>query len=277
MTIIDSHQHFWQYDPMKHSWINEEMHLIRKDFLPADLKPILDNNQLSGCIAVQADPSEKETDFLIGLAKGNDFIEGVVGWVDLCAENINDRLAYYHQEKKVKGFRHILQAEEPAFMLQPDFLKGIACLQPFGFTYDILIYPKHLPAVIEMVKRFPDQAFVIDHMAKPLIKAGLLDEWKNGIETLAQFPNVFCKVSGLVSEADWNNWKPSDFRPYLDVVVDCFGVNRLMYGSDWPVCLVAAEYEKMLGLVKNYFAAFSSSEQSMIFGATAAAFYQLAE
>lgn len=275
MPVIDSHQHFWKYDPADHEWINDSMSVIRKDFLPGDLLPILQQNNIDGCIAVQADRSEKETDFLIELAAANDFIKGVVGWVDLRAENIRERLAYYKQYPIIKGFRHILQGEEPEFMLQPDFLRGIAVLKEFGFTYDILIYPKHLSAAIELVKQFPEQPFVIDHIAKPFIKDGLIDDWKHGMETIAQFPNVYCKLSGIVTEADWNNWKQEDFIPYLDIVVKSFGVNRLVYGSDWPVCLVAASYEKMIGVVKDYFASFSQEEREAIFGVNAARFYNL--
>jgi len=272
---IDAHQHFWKYDPVVHDWINEEMAVIRKDFLPGQLAPLLQQNNISGSVLVQVDQSEKETDLLIQLAKENPFIKGVVGWVDLRAENIRDRLEHYHQNKIVKGLRHILQGEDPKFMLQPDFLRGIAALQEFGFTYDILIFPKHLLAAIELVKQFPEQAFVIDHLAKPFIKAGLIDEWKKGMEMIAQFPNVSCKVSGMVTEADLKNWKREDFIPYLDVAVESFGVNRLMYGSDWPVCLVAASYEKVTGLVRNYFSSFSIAEQELIMGGNAFRFYHL--
>ena len=160
-------------------------------------------------------------------------------------------------------------------MLQPDFLKGIAALHEFGFTYDILIFPKHLPAAIELVRRFPEQPFVIDHLAKPFIKTGWIDEWKIGMQAMAQFPNVHCKISGMVTEADWAAWKKADFIPYLDVAVESFGVNRLLYGSDWPVCLVAASYEKMIGLVRDYFSSFSISEQEAVFGKNATQFYHL--
>ena len=272
---IDSHQHFWQYDTVTHDWINEEMRVIRKDFLPSDLLPLLQQNNISGCVAVQADQSEKETDFLIQLAKENTFIKGVVGWVDLRAEDIRERLSHYQHAKIVKGFRHILQGEDPAFMLRYDFLKGIAALHEFGFTYDILIFPKHLPAALELVKQFPDQLFVIDHMAKPFIKLGLIEEWKKCIVAIAQFPNVYCKVSGMVTEADLKNWKKEDISPYLDIVVNYFGIKRLLYGSDWPVCLVAGSYEKMMGLVRDYFSYFSGTEQELIFGRNASQFYQL--
>lgn len=272
---IDSHQHFWKYDPVAHSWINEEMSVIRKDFLPADLSPLLQQNHIDGCIAVQADQTEKETDFLIELGAQHSFIKGVVGWVDLRAENIRERLDHYQQYAVVKGFRHILQGEEPSFMLQPDFVRGIAALQEFGFTYDILIFPKHLSAALELVKQFPEQPFVIDHIAKPFIKDGLIDEWKKGMKALAQFSNVYCKISGMVTEADWKNWEKEDFTPYLDAVAESFGVNRLMYGSDWPVCLVAASYEKTVGIVQDYYSSFTASEQELIMGGNAARFYRL--
>ena len=277
MSSIDAHQHFWQYHPVTHDWINEDMAVIRKNFSPVELQPLLQQNNISGCIAVQADQSEKETDFLIQLATENTFIKGVVGWVDLRAENIRDRLLHYHQMPIVKGFRHILQGEDPAFMLQPDFIRGIAALQEFGFTYDILIFPKHLPATIALVEQFPAQLFVIDHIAKPFIKAGLIDEWKKGIQMIAQFPNVHCKVGGMVTEADWKNWKKEDFIPYLDIVVKNFGVSRLLYGSDWPVCLVAASYEKTIGLVRDYFSSFTVAEEELIFGKNATQFYRLIE
>ncbi|MES2328911.1 MAG: amidohydrolase family protein [Bacteroidota bacterium] len=273
--IVDSHQHFWKYDPIVHEWINGDMSVIRKDFLPGDLWPVFQQNNIECCVAVQADQSEKETDFLIELANTNPFIKGVVGWVDLRAENIKERLEHYKQYPVVKGFRHILQGEDPSFMLQPDFLRGIAALQEFGFTYDILIFPKHLSSAIELVKQFPEQPFVIDHIAKPFIKDGLIDDWEKGMQTIAQFPNVYCKISGMVTEADWNNWKPEDFTPYLDIVTEAFGVNRLLFGSDWPVCLVAASYEKMLVLVEDYFSSFNTEENAGVFGGNASRFYGL--
>ncbi len=272
---IDAHQHFWQYEPTKHSWIDEEMSAIRKDFLPADLAPILSSNGVIGTIAVQADQSEQETDFLLGLADEYDLIKGVVGWVDLRAVDVAERLAYYAQFKHIKGFRHILQGEEPAFMLQPSFIDGIAALQEHNFTYDILIFPKHLDAALELVKRFPNQPFVIDHIAKPYIKAGQIDEWAKGMVALSHYQNVYCKVSGMVTEADYKMWQPTDFAPYLDVVVEAFGMNRLMFGSDWPVCEVAASYSQMIGIVEDYFASYSIDEKNQFFNQNASKFYNL--
>ena len=275
MQKIDSHQHFWHYNNVKHDWIDDAMSVIRKDFLPDNLKPLLKQNGMDGCIAVQADQSEAETDFLLSLQKENPFIKGIVGWVDLRAGDIKERLMYYKQFKAVKGFRHVLQGEEPSFMLQPDFLRGIAALKEFDFTYDILIFPKHLPAAIELVKQFPRQQFVIDHIAKPFIKAGLIDEWKRDMQTIAQYENVYCKISGMVTEADYTSWKQEDFYPYIDVVTEAFGTKRIMYGSDWPVCLAAASYHKMLGIVQGYFDSFSPAEQQDFFGNNAISFYHL--
>ena len=272
---IDSHQHFWQYNSTKHSWIDDEMAIIRKDFLPDDLAPIIKANGVIGTVAIQADQTEEETDFLLGLADRNDLIKGVVGWVDLRATDIAERLGYYAQFKYIKGFRHILQGEDPAFMLQPSFLRGIAALKAYNFTYDILIFPKHLEAALELVKRFPDQPFVIDHIAKPYIKAGLIEEWAKGISALSEHENVLCKVSGMVTEADFKKWHPSNFTPYLDLVVESFGINRLMFGSDWPVCEVAASYGHMIGIVEDYFATFTLEEKNQFFNQNASGFYNL--
>ncbi len=274
-VTIDAHQHFWHYQPEKHSWIDDTMAVIRKDFLPGDLVPVLAANNIDGCIAVQADQTEAETDFLMELSGKHTCIKGVVGWTDLRAENISARLAHYRQFNIVKGFRHVLQGEAPEFMLQPNFIRGIAALKEFDYTYDILIFPQHLDAAWQLVQQYPYQPFVIDHIAKPYIKAGLIDEWKKGMALLAQQQNVYCKVSGMVTEADHQHWQPADFTPYLDAVVNAFGTKRLLYGSDWPVCLVAASYKNMLQVVQQYFASFSLTEQQDIFGNNASRFYSL--
>jgi L-fuconolactonase len=275
MYAIDSHQHFWQYHPDKQNWIDDTMSAIRRDFLPKDLEPVFRQSNIAGSVAVQADQTELETEFLLTLQTDNSFIKGIVGWVDLQSEDIDSRLAYYSQIPGIKGFRHVLQGEVPEFMLQPDFIRGIAALQKFNFTYDILIFPKHLQAAIALVKQFSHQKFVVDHMAKPYIKAGLIEEWKRDIKSIAVFENVFCKISGLVTEADFAHWKIQDFRPYLDVAVEAFGTKRILYGSDWPVCLVAASYQQTKGIVDDYFASFSESEREDFFGRNAINFYQL--
>lgn len=273
--IVDAHQHFWNYDPLVHEWIDDSMQVIRKDFLPADLKPLLDQSGVDACVAVQADQTEAETHFLLGLAHDNAWIKGVVGWTDLRSKQVIENLSHYQTHPLLKGFRHVLQGEDPSFMLQPDFLRGIGHLASFGFTYDILIFPKHLDAALELVKLFPNQPFVLDHLAKPLIKDGLLEGWQQGIRKLAQHPNLSCKVSGMVTEANWANWKASDFIPYLEVLVESFGTKRLMYGSDWPVCQVAADYGQQIAIPRNYFKQFSASEQADIFGHNATRFYHL--
>jgi L-fuconolactonase len=275
MPVIDAHQHFWNYDPAVHAWINEEMSVIRKDFLPGDLKTVFAENNIEGCVAVQADQSEQETDFLLSLANDNPFIRGVVGWVDLRAVNIRERLAHYKQYPLVKGFRHILQGEDPAFMLTAEFRRGIAALKEFGYTYDILIFPKHLAASLELVQQFPEQKFVIDHIAKPDIKNGLLDNWEKGIRALAKMPNVYCKISGMVTEANWQTWTKEDLYPYLTVVTEAFGTKRLLYGSDWPVCLVAAAYNDMMFPVRDFYQTFSTEEQDAVFRKNAIEFYHL--
>lgn len=272
---LDAHQHFWNYETARHSWITDDMAVIRRDYLPGDLQPLLRQNGMEGCIAVQADQTEKETNFLLQLAEENNFIKGIVGWTDLQSAQVEERLLYYQQFSKIKGFRHVLQGELPGFMLQPAFLRGIKALGKFDFSYDILIFPQHLAAALELVKLFPDQQFVIDHIAKPVIKAGLIEDWKRGIKAIGQCPNVFCKVSGMVTEADFRQWKKEDFTPYLDVVTEAFGINRVLFGSDWPVCQVAASYGQMLSIVTEYFSTFSMEEQRLFFGGNAKKFYRI--
>lgn len=273
---IDSHQHFWKFDPVRDSWITEEMKVIQRDFAPEDIKPLLDNNNIGGCVAVQADQSDKENSFLLALAEKNDFVKGVVGWVDFQAEDVEEKLIQYSSHDKLKGFRHVLQGEKQRdFMLRPAFKNGIGKLKHFNFSYDILIFPDQLKFTLDFVRSFQDQRFVIDHIAKPYIKDKKIDQWKKDMQALAKEDNVSCKISGMVTEADWKNWRKEDFKPYLDVVVESFGVKRIMYGSDWPVCLVAASYDKMFQIVKEYFSGFSNDEQQLFFGTNATQFYNL--
>jgi L-fuconolactonase len=275
MTTIDAHQHFWQYHPQRHGWIDDGMAMIRKDFLPDILQLLLAENAVDGCVAVQADQTVAETDYLLSLANENDFIKAVVGWIDLRADDVGEKLVQYKQYPLLKGFRHILQGLPSGYMLQPAFLNGIQQLGKLGFTYDILIYPNQLLEAAELVRQHPNQLFVIDHLAKPYIKLGLVDEWKKDMQAIAQFDNVYCKISGMVTEADVENWNPKDFLPYLDAVTNAFGTNRIMFGSDWPVCLVAASYKAVLGIVKDYYASFSPTEQESIFGLNAMQFYSI--
>ena len=273
---LDAHQHFWHFDPVRDAWITEgSMSVIRRDFLPTDLQPILQQNEIDGCVAVQANQSEMETHFLLELAEQYNFIKGVVGWVDLLSDTVSDPLDYYRGFPKLKGFRHILQGEKPEFMLQPKFIRGIKSLGEKGYKYDILVFPKHLAAVKSFLKQIDNQSFVIDHLAKPYIKRGLIKQWAKDMRSIAQHENVCCKISGMVTEADWQTWQVSDFTPYIDVVLEAFGANRIMYGSDWPVCLVAATYEKQFSIVKNYISELSDTEGAKILGLNAQRFYNL--
>jgi L-fuconolactonase len=276
MIKIDSHQHFWKFDPVRDSWIDKSMSAIQRDFLPGDLQPILNKYSIDGCVAIQADQSEAETEFLLKLAEGHDFIKGVVGWVDLRAADVGKRLEYFKQFKKLKGFRHVLQGEaDRAFMLSPQFTKGISALKPYEYTYDILIFPDQLGYTHQFVKTYGGHRFVIDHIAKPDIKTKNIEKWANGIKAIAKHENVCCKVSGMVTEADWYGWVLSDFEPYLDVIFEAFGTKRLMFGSDWPVCNVAGGYQQMLSIVKNYVSKLSADEQARFWGLNAIEFYKL--
>jgi L-fuconolactonase len=280
MTRIDAHQHFWKYDPPEFSWVTDQMAALRRDFLPEEFARELSANAMDASIAVQSSQSDKGTTFLLNLAVMHKTIAGVVGWVDLRAANVRDRLREYSRYKKLRGFRHIVQSEpDDRFLLQDDFMRGLACLKEFNFTYDILIYPKQLPAAVELAKRMPEQPFVVDHAAKPLIRSKEIDDWAKQMRELAAAPNVNCKLSGLITEADWNRWQPEDFTPYFEVLFNAFGPERLMFGSDWPVCLVAGTYSSVKQLIAAYIAqrfgadAEKRSVEQAIFGETAARFY----
>lgn len=274
--IIDAHQHFWIFDPVRDAWITEEMNAIRRNFLPADLAPVLQANGVDGCVAVQADQSEAETDFLLQLASENNFVKGVVGWTDLRSARLDERLDYYAQFPLLKGFRHIVQGEpDPAFLLREDFCKGVKALARHDFTYDILIYPHQLPAAVQFVEKFPEQRLVIDHLAKPYIKKGEVKGWEENMRAIGRHEHVYCKLSGMVTEADIRNWKQADFTPYLEVALEAFGPDRLMFGSDWPVCLVAADYPQMKKIVTDFIGTLTPAEQARIMGGNAAAFYKL--
>ena len=276
MIKIDTHQHFWKFDPVRDSWIDSSMAVIQRDFMPGDLKPILDKHGIDGCVAVQADQSETETNFLLELAENNDFIKGVVGWVDFRAADVGNRLDHYRQFNKLKGVRHVLQGEaDRALMLSPAFTRGIRFLKPYDLTYDILIFPDQLGYTHQLIKTFEGTRFVVDHIAKPDIKNKNIEKWAVGIKALAKHENVYCKVSGMVTEADWQNWVLSDFEPYLDIIFEAFGAKRTMFGSDWPVCNVAGGYQQMLSIVKNYTAKLSADEQAQFWGLNAIDFYKL--
>lgn len=276
MPRIDAHQHFWKFDPIRDSWIPDEMSMIRKDFLPSQFAPLLQQNGFDGCITVQAEQAEIENVFQLAHAKKNDFIKGIVGWVDLQAKNVRQKLSYYTRYKKIKGFRHILQGEaQRDLMLKPEFLKGIKALKEFNYTYDILIFPDQLGFTKQFVAQFPEQKFVIDHMAKPYIKSKKIDGWKKDIQQVAQYENVCCKISGFITEADMKNWKEKDFIPYFDIVLESFGINRIMFGSDWPVCNGGADYNTVINIMKKYFSSFTQNEQDQFFGDNAIKFYNV--
>ncbi len=273
---IDTHQHFWIYSPAEYDWIDESMAALRRDFLPEDLKPELEGNDFRGSVAVQARQTLEETRWLLELAERSPSILGVVGWVDLRSPDIRSQLKVLARNPKLLGIRHIVQSEpDNRFLLQPEFLRGISALEEFDLAYDILIYPKHLPVAAEFVERFPRQRFVLDHLAKPPIKSGNIDSWAHGITRLAEFPNVFCKLSGLVTEADWQHWHPDQIVPFLDVAFESFGPDRLMIGSDWPVCLVAASYARTVQVVKTYLLAQKPGCREAVLGGNAQRFWRL--
>ncbi len=272
---IDAHQHFWVYDPHEYEWIDDSMASLRRDFLPRDLKPDLDRNGFQGCVAVQARQTLEETQWLLDLARDAPFILGVVGWVDLRSPQVQSQLAAFAGNPKLVGIRHVVQSEPDGFLLQPEFLRGISVLEEFDLAYDILIYTQHLPIAVEFVQKFPRQRFVLDHLAKPPVKAGCIDSWAHGLRELAGFPNVFCKLSGLVTEADWQNWRPEQITPCLDVALECFGPHRLMIGSDWPVCTLAASYSRTTDVIKDYLSRQTPKVREAVLGRTAQRFWRL--
>jgi len=279
MQRIDAHQHFWKFDPVRDNWINDDMSVIARDFLPDDLLPLLEHNNIAGTVVVQSCHMDEDNRFMLDLADQYSFIKGVVGWVNLQSINVEDKLKYYHERcPKMKGFRHVLQADpDDQLMLRDSFKRGISLLNKYNFTYDILIYPKHLKYAAQLVAEFPDQKFVVDHLAKPYIKAREINDLKRDIEALSKNLNVYCKVSGMLTEADWYSWKTEDFTPYLDAVFNAFSINRVMYGSDWPVCKLAGGYNRAMEILQIYTSRFSEKEQEQFYGGNAIEFYNLTE
>lgn len=272
---VDSHVHFWKYDKKRDAWITNRMKVLQQDYLPEHLVTTLKRNGIDTVVAVQADQSELETHFLVEMSKTHDFINGVVGWIDLQNENSSKRLEYFSQYSVIKGWRHIVQGEEDDFMYREAFRNGIAVLQNYNYTYDILIYHHQLKAAVDLAASFPEQKFIIDHCAKPGIKEKKTEEWKTHINELAQNPNVYCKLSGLFTEAAWKNWSPAEFYPYLDVVFEAFGIDRLLYGSDWPVILLSGAYVQWKSLLEKYMENFKEEDRLKIFGLNAIRFYNL--
>jgi L-fuconolactonase len=274
---IDAHQHFWQYDAATHAWITDEMRVIQRDFLPADLQPLLEAHGFDGCMAVQAEQQVAETHWLLALAAQHAFIKGVIGWVDLKAPDIQDQLLSFSGFPQLKGFRHVVQAEPAGFLLDSDFNRGIACLKDFSFIYEILVYEHQLAEVVLFVQQHPNQVFVLDHIGKPNLRLSEPStNWFTQLEKLAAFPNVHVKISGLITEAVWNQWTASQFRPYLDFVLQQFGPQRILYGSDWPVCLLAGTYEEVVQVVQEWVASFGDNHMADLFwGMNAARLYRL--
>lgn len=273
---IDSHHHFWRYDPEEYSWIDDSMALLRRDFLPEDLQPEIQRSGIDGVISVQARQSLEETRWLLDLAAKYSFIRGVVGWVPLTDTNVGKILESLAGSGTLKSVRHVLQGEpDDRYMLRSDFNRGISLLKEFQLAYDILIFERHLPYVVEFVRQNPQQVFVLDHVAKPRIRDRIVSPWRENMRELAKFPNVYCKISGMVTEADYTSWKEEDLVPYFDTALEAFGPSRLLFGSDWPVCLVAASYGTWIAVVRRQIATLTDSEQSAILGGTAARVYRI--
>jgi len=273
---IDAHQHFWHYNPAHQVWMTDAMAVLRRDYLPGELAPLLRASGFGGTIAVQARQMPEETVWLLDLAAAHPCIRGVVGWVDLRAPDVRATLAEYAANPKLVGVRHVVHDEpDIQFMLRPEFRRGIAALREFQLTYDLLLFPCHLPVARQLVAEFPDQPFVLDHIAKPAIREGRLSPWKEDLQQLAAHPNVYCKLSGMVTEAPWRQWRPEDFHRYLDIVLEAFGPERVMIGSDWPVCTLSGDYGSTMRIVIDYVQRFPEALREAILGHNCARFYGL--
>jgi len=273
---LDSHQHFWHYSPSEHTWMTELMAALKRDFLPEDLEPLLHGIHFDGSVAVQARQNLEETRWLLELAQQYPFIKGVVGWVDLRSKQLPGQLERFARDPRLVGVRHLVHDEpDDGFMMRPEFRRGISQLRDFDLTYDLLLFPKHLTAAARLVEEFPQQLFVLDHIAKPKIAEGLISPWQDDLRQLAKFPNVFCKLSGMATEARWKQWQPGDFHRYMDIVFDAFGCRRIMIGSDWPVCALSGEYQPVMKIVVDYVQQFPAEDQAAILGGNCARFYQI--
>ena len=276
VETIDAHHHLWRYSAAEYGWIDEDMAALRSDFLPSDLKSAMESAGIDGTIVVQARQTMDETRWLLDVADATDAIRGVVGWAPIAGEDFPGCMEEFDGRAKLKGLRHVIQDErDPHYILREDFNSGIRTMLDSGLVYEILIFERHLEDAIHFVDEHPHQPFVLDHIAKPLIAAGRLEPWAMRMRELGRRPNVWCKLSGLVNEANWKTWTPETLRPYLDVAVEAFGPTRLMAGSDWPVCLLAIEYAQWFELLSTYFAGFSEPERAAVFGGTAIEVYGL--
>ncbi len=273
---IDAHQHFWKFNPVRDAWITPDMEVIRKDFFPDELEKILQSNGIDGSVAVQADESETETDFLLGLAEKNDFIKAVVGWVDLKSPGIEEKIVARKSNNKLKGFRSIMQGRpDEMYLTNPDFKSGIRYLSQYNYRFDLLIFHDQLLSLNRFVENFPDQYFILDHLGKPAIKYKEIKRWKEQIRILSRHPLTYCKLSGLITESDWKNWRYEDLSPYLEIAAEFFGTERLCFGSDWPVCLLAGSYGEVQGVLTKFLAQVSDAERKKVMGENTIRFYQI--
>lgn len=271
---IDTHQHFWKYNTTEYAWMGANMDSLRRDYLPHHLAPLLKSAGIDGIITVQARQVLEESYWLLELADRYPFIKGVVGWVNLRSPKVAEQLEKLASHPKVRGVRHVIHDEpDDRYMMREDFRRGLSQLKKYKLTYDLLLFPRHLPVACELLKLFQDQPFVLDHIAKPLIKEHKLEPWSTDIRRLAKFMNVYCKVSGVVTEGDWTHWKRTDFKPYLDVVFESFGTKRIMVGSDWPVCTLAGTYREVMQVPYEYVKGLSKTEQADVWCNNAMKFY----
>lgn len=276
MGIIDSHIHFWKYDAVRHSWINDDMAVIRRDFLPEDAKKVFEKSKIDGCVAVQADQSDQETSFLVALAANSAFIKGVVGWVDFTSSDLQEKLQAYSKVPFIKGFREIIQGcPDDQYFTNKKFLEGISLLSSYDYTYDILIHHHQLPSAVRFSGKYPDQDFILDHIAKPDIKSGDWKKWKSDMKELALNPRIYCKLSGMVTEADWQRWNYDQVKPYLEIAAEYFGTGRICFGSDWPVCLLAGKYEEVLSIITEFLSQVSENERKQVLSGNTSTFYKL--
>ena len=273
---IDSHHHFWNYDPVEYSWIGDHMAKLRRNFTPDDLLKEIQDAGIDGVISVQASQSLKETEFLNDYAKQHDFIKAVVGWVPLANPDVEPHIERWAQEEKVVGMRHVVQDEpDDNFILGKEFNNGVSLLKNYGLLYDILIYERQLSPSIKFVDQHPNQVFILDHIAKPRIGDNAFDPWRAHMQDLAKRENVYCKLSGMATEAKWDDWTPEQIRPYMEIALDAFGPSRMMFGSDWPVALLAIEYKQWVDIVADFVSTLSEEEQAQFWGTTAQEAYRL--
>ena len=273
---IDSHHHFWNYDPVEYSWMNEDMGVLKRDFGPSHLKKEINAAEIDGVVSVQASQSLGETDALLEHALAEEFVRGVVGWFPLAEDNVAEIIDPYADNALLKGVRHVVQDEpDDRFILGEAFNRGVSCLEEFGLVYDILIYERQLAPSIEFVDRHPDLVFVLDHVAKPRIGDNVMEPWAALMKQMAERPNVSCKLSGMATEGNWENWTEEQLVSYMEVALDAFGPNRMMFGSDWPVALLAIDYQRWVGIVRQFISTLSEDEQAAVEGGTACRVYGL--